>query len=168
MPESSSLIATTSPDGVDPRRGGPPAYVAIELDGRRFAVAVPYVVEIVRFEAVTRIPNLPLGVAGVTNVRSRILPVIDLKRFLLGSDTRYPRRSRLVVCTHRGSTFGLHVDRARELLGRDAPAPLPATPSLRDSASRFVPRLLRDSGENAYLGELDIPRLVEATLEGGA
>ncbi len=63
---------------------------------RRFSYALPVgaVREIVRLPDVTRVPGLPAFVAGLANVRGRVLAVLDL-RPLLQLDA--PRGERLVI-----------------------------------------------------------------------
>lgn len=61
------------------------AGVLIRLCGSRYALAMASVVEVGRIPRLTRVPGVPVWVAGVANWRGRILPVVDL-RPLLGGD----------------------------------------------------------------------------------
>lgn len=51
--------------------------------GREFyAIDVQYVLDIRPLETLTRVPRVPTWVAGVTNLKGRIVSVIDLQQFL--------------------------------------------------------------------------------------
>lgn len=58
-------------------------WCSFKIEGALFGVEVERVQEVVRHAAVTRVPPAPAGVAGLLNLRGRIVPVVDL-RVLLG------------------------------------------------------------------------------------
>lgn len=66
----------------------------VRMGGSSYALPVAAVREVVRLPQVTRVPGLPPFVAGLTNVRGRVLAVLDL-RSLLRLDG--PRGDRLVI-----------------------------------------------------------------------
>jgi chemotaxis signal transduction protein len=66
----------------------------VRLGGSSYALPVASVREVVRLPPITRVPGLPPFVAGLTNVRGRVLAVLDL-RALLRLDG--PRGDRLVI-----------------------------------------------------------------------
>ena len=43
-----------------------------------YAISIVKVSEIVEYEAVTTVPNTPIWIRGVTNLRGRVVPVVDL------------------------------------------------------------------------------------------
>lgn len=55
------------------------SYLTFELDKELFAVEVHRVVEIQEMVNITKIPNAPAHMAGVLNLRGKILPLIDTK-----------------------------------------------------------------------------------------
>ena len=90
--------------------------VVLDLAGEAYGVEIGRVEEIIRMQSITRIPNGPAFVEGVTNLRGRVIPVLDLrKRFgLPASDPT--RRSRIVVGELGEHTVGLVVDGVSEVL----------------------------------------------------
>jgi purine-binding chemotaxis protein CheW len=46
--------------------------------GEEYAISIVKVSEIVEYEAVTTVPNTPIWIRGVTNLRGRVVPVVDL------------------------------------------------------------------------------------------
>jgi purine-binding chemotaxis protein CheW len=110
--------------------------VVLELAGEAYGVEIGRVEEIIRMQAITRIPNGPAFIEGVTNLRGRVIPVLDLrKRFgLPASDAT--RRSRIVVGELGEHTVGLVVDGVSEVLlvGSDAVEPPSTLVTSADSA----------------------------------
>jgi len=53
-------------------------YLTFITAGEEYAVSIVKVSEIVEYETVTTVPNTPPWVRGVTNLRGRVVPVIDL------------------------------------------------------------------------------------------
>ena len=51
--------------------------VVLELAGEAYGVEIGRVEEIIRMQPVTRIPNGPAFIEGVTNLRGRVIPVLD-------------------------------------------------------------------------------------------
>lgn len=53
-------------------------YLTFFTAGEEYGVNIGKVKEIVKFEAVTTVPNTPPWVRGVTNLRGTVVPVVDL------------------------------------------------------------------------------------------
>jgi len=53
-------------------------YLTFLTAGVEYAVGIVKVSEIVEYETVTTVPNTPVWIRGVTNLRGRVVPVIDL------------------------------------------------------------------------------------------
>ncbi|TAN41766.1 MAG: purine-binding chemotaxis protein CheW [Nitrospirae bacterium] len=53
--------------------------LTFSLDKEEFAFRVTEVEEIIRFQRITIVPTVPEYVAGITSLRGKIIPVIDLK-----------------------------------------------------------------------------------------
>ncbi len=53
-------------------------YLTFMTAGEDYAISIVKVSEIVEYEAVTAVPNTPVWIRGVTNLRGRVVPVVDL------------------------------------------------------------------------------------------
>jgi purine-binding chemotaxis protein CheW len=53
-------------------------YLTFLTAGEEYAISIVKVSEIVEYEAVTTVPNTPPWIRGVTNLRGRVVPVVDL------------------------------------------------------------------------------------------
>jgi purine-binding chemotaxis protein CheW len=108
----------------------------LRLGGSSYALPVACVREIVRLPPVTRVPGLPAFVAGLTNVRGRVLAVLDL-RPLLRLDG--PRGERLVILDSAGAAgsramVGVIVDAAMDMVQLPATGHGPLPPGIPPEA----------------------------------
>jgi purine-binding chemotaxis protein CheW len=53
-------------------------YLTFFTAGEEYAIGIVKVSEIVEYETVTTVPNTPIWIHGVTNLRGRVIPVVDL------------------------------------------------------------------------------------------
>ncbi len=53
-------------------------YLTFLTAGEEYAISIVKVTEIVEYEAVTTVPNTPVWIRGVTNLRGKVVPVVDL------------------------------------------------------------------------------------------
>jgi purine-binding chemotaxis protein CheW len=53
-------------------------YLTFLTAGEEYAISIVKVSEIVEYETVTTVPNTPLWIRGVTNLRGKVVPVVDL------------------------------------------------------------------------------------------
>jgi purine-binding chemotaxis protein CheW len=90
--------------------------VVFELGTEFFGVGIDAVESIVKMQEITRMPQAPDFVEGVTNLRGIVLPVIDLRKKLNVKLTEETKETRIVVITMNGMTVGMIVDRVSEVL----------------------------------------------------
>jgi hypothetical protein len=62
------------------------------------------------------VPLAPPEIAGVLNVRGRILTIIDMRRRLELEVLEESRRTLVVGIEHKGESYGLLIDRVGEVL----------------------------------------------------
>jgi purine-binding chemotaxis protein CheW len=53
-------------------------YLTFLTAGEEYAISIVKIREIIEYEVVTRVPNTPQWISGVTNLRGRVIPVVDL------------------------------------------------------------------------------------------
>jgi len=53
-------------------------YLTFLTAREEYAISIVKVTEIIEYEAVTTVPNTPAWIRGVTNLRGRVVPVVDL------------------------------------------------------------------------------------------
>jgi purine-binding chemotaxis protein CheW len=91
-------------------------FVRFALRDRDFGLPILQCREIVRVSTITRVPEAPVQVRGVANLRGRVVPVVDA-RLCLGMEPTLPTsRSRLLVVDAAGRWLALLVDRVASIL----------------------------------------------------
>ena len=108
-------------------------FVIFRLGPELYGLPIAAVEEVVRCPAgFTRVPRAPDFVAGVMNLRGRILPVIDQRRRFAVPGSPPPSGRRVLVVTIGGQPAGFVVDAVSEVLSIAAtelrPAPDFAAP----------------------------------------
>jgi purine-binding chemotaxis protein CheW len=95
-------------------------YVTAMVGGQRFGLPILRVQDVFVPERLTRVPLAPADVAGLINLRGRIVTLIDLRR-RLGLDAApagdEPLMAIGIEC--RGESYGLLVDSVGEVLKLD-------------------------------------------------
>jgi purine-binding chemotaxis protein CheW len=107
----------------------------------------------------TSVPLAPPEIAGVLNVRGRILTIIDMRRRLELEVLEESRRTLVVGIEHKGESYGLLVDRVGEVLK------LPAR-SFEDNPINFDRTLAQVSAgvhrlDGKLMVVLDLDRVLE-------
>jgi len=109
--------------------------VVFELDGREFALPIDDIAEILQMVLITPVPEVPPWVAGMVNLRGRVIPVIDL-RTRLGMEPRPPRLNTPLLIAEQGTRkLGLIADAVRDVIAiEDDALERPAEPSAEGHA----------------------------------
>jgi purine-binding chemotaxis protein CheW len=112
--------------------------VVLDLGGEAYGVEIGRVEEIIRMQPITRIPNGPAFIEGVTNLRGRVIPVLDLRKRFGLSASESTRRSRIVVGELGEHTVGLVVDGVSEVLVVSCEAVEPPSTLVMSADSAFL------------------------------
>ena len=115
-------------------------YIAFDLGGTRYAVAMENVLEVERLPAVTPIPNVPDWIDGLSNLRGEIISVVDLRRFFDMAENESDRTRRmLVVQSHEADvTTSIVVDRVAGIRNLPLKAVQAPTSAVASAGSEFI------------------------------
>jgi len=109
----------------------PAKLVTVVLGGQLLGIDVAQVQDVIRLGAVSPVPLAPRWIAGVMNLRGRIVTAIDL-RARFGLSPRQDRAgSMCVVVEHLGEPYGLIVDDVGDVIDVD-PEQIEANPPTLD------------------------------------
>jgi purine-binding chemotaxis protein CheW len=98
-------------------RDGVTEYVTTTIGGQMFGLPISRVQDVFRLERLTRVPLASSEVAGVLNLRGRIVTAIDTRsRLGLGSAGDSSRPPMAVGVESRGESYGLLIDSIGEVL----------------------------------------------------
>ena len=90
--------------------------VIFRLADEYYALDIQCVQEIVRMQTITSIPGADAWVEGITNLRGRVVPVIDLRRRCSTATSDYTAETRIVVVSSATGMVGLIVDAVSEVM----------------------------------------------------
>lgn len=91
-------------------------YVTATIGGQLFGLPIAGVQDVFVPDRLTSVPLAPPEIAGVLNVRGRILTIIDMRRRLELEVLEERRRTLVVGIEHKGESYGLLIDRVGEVL----------------------------------------------------
>lgn len=91
-------------------------FLTFRLASEEFAVEIKNVVEIINVLPITSLPEAPAFVKGVVNLRSKIIPVIDMRLKLHKESADYTQRTCIIIIDINGSNVGLIVDMVLEVI----------------------------------------------------
>lgn len=90
--------------------------VSFHIGGEEFGLDILRVQEIIRIQALTRVPNSPEFVDGVINLRGKVIPVIALRKRFGLEELAHDKQTRIVVIEVKGTVLGFIVDSVSEVL----------------------------------------------------
>ncbi|MHB8864967.1 MAG: chemotaxis protein CheW [Pirellulaceae bacterium] len=138
-------------------QGGSLQVVSFKLGNETYGIEITRIQEVILVEGITHVPETSPYLKGLINLRSTIVPVIDLRiRFSL-ANTELTPESRILVLHAANHTVGIVVDSVNEVL-RVTPQQISSPPStVVCSANEYMTGLVRL--KEGLLILLDVDRL---------
>jgi len=103
--------------------------VGFQVGRETYGVPITSLHEIVRVPEITVVPDAPVYLEGVINLRGKIVSVMDLRKRFGEKHVALNKQNRILVVEHSGKLAGLIVDSASEVLKIPA-AEVEAPPSV--------------------------------------
>lgn len=125
-------------------------HVLFRVGDTDYALPAVDVLQMESYEGATQVPGTAGFVAGLLQVRGRVVPVVDL-RLRFGLAPLAPTLDTRVVVVHKGGrTVGLVVDSAREVVTLDDAAVKPPPDVLASNGRGFV-RAVAQAGKRLVM-----------------
>lgn len=155
---SESALLATETDSSTEETEDSLQMVSFQLADEEYGIEIGKVREIILVGEITQIPETPSYVKGLINLRSTVIPVIDLKlRFGLPEAERTDA-TRIVVVDVQGKTIGIIVDAVNEVLRVLSDQIAPAPPTVAGLGQEYLVGLAKL--ENRLLIMLEIERIL--------
>jgi purine-binding chemotaxis protein CheW len=102
--------------------------VVFELGSEYFGADIAKVESIIKMQPITQLPQTPTYLKGVTNLRGKVLPVINLRKRFGLSPQPDTKQTRVIIVTIGKIKVGLMVDGVTEVLrvSDESVEPLPS------------------------------------------
>lgn len=91
-------------------------YLTFHLAEEEYGVEIKFVTEIIGIQKITKLPDMPDFIKGVINLRSKVIPVIDVRVRFKMDTIPYGERTCIVVVSIADSAIGLIVDEVSEVI----------------------------------------------------
>ncbi len=132
--------------------------VVFELANEQYGLDISTVEGIIKMQAITKMPQAPVFVEGVTNLRGTVVPVIDLrKRFGLLA-LEHTRDTRIVVVFMNKTKIGMIVDGVSEVLRIPEESIEPTPPMVSNVNSAYIRGIAKL--ENRLVTLLDLTKVL--------
>ena len=130
-------------------------YVTATIGDQLFGLPILRVQDVFMPERVTRVPRAPQEIAGLLNMRGRIVTLIDM-RCLLGLEGRRDKAPAMAIGVEmRGESYGLLIDSVGEVLKLDDVAREPNPVNLDPRLARVCAGVHRLEGQLLLVVDVD-------------
>ncbi len=123
------------------RTGGSAQLVSFRLAREEYGIEITKVQEIILLGQITRVPQTPDFIKGLINLRSSVIPVVDLRRRFGLAAEEPTDETRIMVVNVGGKTLGVIVDAVSEVLRVSPEQIVPPPPDRCRRGARVLDRL---------------------------
>ena len=95
-------------------------YITFNIGSSVYGIELLHVIEIINVQSITPVPNVPHYVKGITNLRGKILPVIDVRLKLKMEEKPYDDKSCIIVLLYEDIHIGFIVDSISDVVTIDS------------------------------------------------
>jgi len=110
-------------------------FVVFMLGDEKYGVDILNVSTISEYLEITKVPDAPVYVEGIINLRGDIIPVINLKKRFNIAETSISDDTRIIIYSIDGVAIGFLVDEASQVLRIDD-SQIEPTPTILKGADR--------------------------------
>ena len=138
-------------------------YIGFSIHSEEYGVKTSQVRGVVATPAIRRLPKAPPFVAGVANIRGRIVPLLNAVERLGLSASEEKAQEKLVLVELGNSLYGFMVDSVSPVTYVSAEMIEPVNPIMVRKDARFVTGIAKDGERLIYLLDMDV--FISAGLE---
>lgn len=130
-----------------------------------YGVEIQYVVEIIGLTHITKVPHVPSYIKGIINVRSKVVPVVDIRTRFGKPEIPHTKRTCIITLSLDGgneTSCGIIVDSVADVEDIHT-GDISATPENKNvNVNEFIQYMIRGENNNTKL-ILDVPKLLDET-----
>lgn len=128
-------------------------YLFAQIAGTPVAVRTDEVQAVVKLSEISAIPAVPLHVAGLAALRSRVVTVIDVAALIDPKNANAAARHYAIVCDISGHSYGMLVDKMSDIRAISEP-PLPLRGKTDAAWLQYAEGVIENDGEAHILVSL--------------
>lgn len=123
-----------------------------------YGIEIQNVLEIIEMQHITKIPHVPTYIKGIINVRSKVVPIVDIRTRFGKPEIPYTSRTCIIIVTVDDDSVGIIVDKVADVEDIHS-GDISATPEARNvNTQSFIQYMIR-SGDIVKL-ILDVDKLL--------
>ena len=139
-------------------------YLIFTVGKELYGMEIRNITEIIGIQPITAVPEMPEYVKGLTNLRGKVIPVMDARLRFQKEQKEYDDRTCIIVVESNDQTIGLIVDSVSEVLVLNDEDISP-TPEITKTGHKYIKGIGKSGGSVKLL--LDCERLVsDEALDG--
>ena len=138
-------------------------FLTFHIDNHLFALPSKQIVEIITLQEITYIPNLPDFVKGVTNIRGKIVPLIDLRTKFHIPSHPYDQHTCFIITETDECTVGYIVDQVSDITniaGEEISDPPKAT----ESFAEYITGITKINEKITFI--MDVAKIISDDFPG--
>jgi twitching motility protein PilI len=124
--------------------------------------------EILELPDFTYVPGVKSWMVGVANVRGGLLPLMDLKGFILGEDIKNRNKGRVIVIDYKGFNTGVIVEEVYGMKYFMSKEQSQEIPDMHENVSKYVGMAFNQEGDSwpvfSFQSMTQDERLAQASL----
>lgn len=125
-----------------------------------YGIEIQYVTEIIGVQHVTKVPHVPDYIKGIINVRSKVVPIIDIRTRFGKPEIPYTSRTCIITLTFNDISVGIIVDSVADVEDIHT-GDISATPQNKNvNENDFIQYMIRGENDNTKL-ILDVAKLLD-------
>jgi chemotaxis-related protein WspB len=137
-------------------------FLKFRIGSESYALDAAQIAEVLPLVQITRVPQAPLGVAGLINYRGRFVPVLDLSELMFGEPARPHISTRLILARYGEHLLGLIAEQATETMRREAASF--AESGIAGDAAPYLGPVTQDGGQ--LIRRIELQKLLPAAVSG--
>ena len=147
-------------------------YLTFHLAGENYGIEIQFVIEIIGILNITDVPDMPVFIRGVINLRGKVVPIMDVRARFGLEDRDYDDRTCIIVVNIDGTEVGLVVDEVSEVMDIPEANVEPAPRTSKNNEDSYIQgmgkvntdvKILLDVHKLLFAGEMQ--KLTEALEE---
>jgi len=124
-----------------------------------YGIEIPYVVEIIEVSPITAVPGVPEYIKGIINVRSKIVPVVNIRSRFGKPEIPFTERTCVIHVSTGDTSVGLIVDSVADVISISEKH-ISRTPELNNiNQSKFI-KFILEMNDGIKL-VLDVAKLID-------
>ncbi len=125
-----------------------------------YGIEIQYIVEIIGMSHITKVPHVPDYIKGIINVRSKVVPIVDIRTRFGKPEIPYTSRTCIITLNFNDTSVGIIVDSVADVEDIHT-GDISATPENKHvNTNDFIQYMIRGEGDNTKL-ILDVAKLLD-------